>query len=94
MKCDVIKEIIPAYIDHSASQEEMKIVEEHLCVCNECREFLSRCMDVVKPIVEPKPQEEKPVAKIPVKSDDMFNYIIVGVAVIVLIFFIILAVKK
>jgi len=45
MDCKKIKSIIPRYVNHSASEEEIGIVEEHLCVCHECRRYLSDFLD-------------------------------------------------
>lgn len=45
MECEDIKVIIPAYVAHTASSEEAAAVEEHLCVCNECRQHLTLVMD-------------------------------------------------
>jgi len=45
MDCEGIKKIIPAYIKHTAPKEEQAAVEEHLCVCNDCRKFLGQLMD-------------------------------------------------
>ncbi len=45
MDCRGVREIIPAYIKHTASEEEVKAVEEHLCVCEECRHYLSKVID-------------------------------------------------
>lgn len=95
MDCEVIKEIIPAYIDHSASEEEIKIVEEHLCVCNDCRQHLGQCMEILKPVPkETKPQESINSTQAKPKSDDIFNYAVVGVAVLIMIFFAFLFLKK
>ena len=45
MSCEDVKKIIPAYANRIASEEETSKVEEHLCICNDCREFLSQHMD-------------------------------------------------
>ncbi|MBU1121133.1 MAG: zf-HC2 domain-containing protein [Candidatus Omnitrophota bacterium] len=45
MSCEEIKKLIPAYIKHLAPPEEIKKVEEHLCVCNGCRKYLSTFLD-------------------------------------------------
>lgn len=37
MKCDVIKDLIPLYIDGCCSVESAKIVEEHMKSCEVCR---------------------------------------------------------
>ena len=45
MDCEEIKKIIPRYFQHSATEEEIKKVEEHLCVCHDCRTTLGELMD-------------------------------------------------
>ena len=69
MDCEEVKRIIPSYFQHSANEEEIKKVEEHLCVCHDCRTTLGQLMDNLtdtkeetakEPPLEPKPQENKP----------------------------------
>lgn len=109
MECDSIKAIAPGYINHSATETEISAVEEHLCVCNECRQFLSQLMD--KPHEPPKP---KPSAAIQTRQEDIndaaaqaireetkptssfgiLEYAILGISIIVCLFFIFLLLKK
>lgn len=37
MNCNVVKDLIPLYIDKCCSDESMQEVENHLCECNECK---------------------------------------------------------
>lgn len=37
MNCDIIRDLIPLYIDECCSQESKKAVKEHLKECSECR---------------------------------------------------------
>lgn len=53
MDCARVREIIPGYIRHTLLAEESVSIEEHLCVCNDCRNFLAKTMDEL----EDKPQE-------------------------------------
>lgn len=39
MDCNVVKDLIPLYIDHCCSEESAKIVKEHIEHCTSCREF-------------------------------------------------------
>ena len=81
MQCEEVKKLIPAYIQHSASEEETKTVEEHLCTCHICREFLSAKIDSGPLSVGEKAltPQGKPV--------NYFDYIIVALGAIVLLFF-------
>lgn len=45
MDCEGIKNLMPDYIRHTASPEDTTKVEEHLCICNNCRETLAKIMD-------------------------------------------------
>ena len=53
MECEEIKKIIPGYFKHTATEEEVKQVEEHLCICHECRTALGELMDEVSQEGEP-----------------------------------------
>lgn len=108
MECESIKKLIPSYISHTASGEEIKNVEEHLCICNACREYLAKVMDndipeenkiadsvhAPEPAEQPK-QEEKidTPAKETKKKADFFEYFILFIGLAVLVFFIRLLLK-
>ena len=40
MNCDIVKDLIPLYIDGCCSKESAKIVEEHIRVCGDCKKLL------------------------------------------------------
>lgn len=53
MKCNVIKDLLPSYVDGICSEDTVEIVEEHLRLCNECKAHLTMMQtDVVDPIPE------------------------------------------
>jgi len=58
MECEEIKKIIPQYFQHTASEEEIQIVEEHLCVCHDCRTLLGELMDKASEAAEVTSQEQ------------------------------------
>lgn len=39
MNCDIIKDLLPLYIDECCSEESEKVVEEHINYCNECKKL-------------------------------------------------------
>ncbi|MFA5272392.1 MAG: zf-HC2 domain-containing protein [Candidatus Omnitrophota bacterium] len=91
MNCDEIKTIIPAYIKHTATEDEILKVEEHLCVCNDCREFLGQTMD------RPNTNEEKneTLPEIPVQNGSNFlEYVMVAIGIAILLFFLFLLFKR
>jgi uncharacterized membrane protein len=45
MDCQETRNVIPDYVEHTVSEEVTNAVEEHLCVCPSCRDFLSQCID-------------------------------------------------
>lgn len=40
--CDVIKDLLPLYVDHICSEESRALIDEHLQSCTDCREELLR----------------------------------------------------
>jgi len=57
MDCEEVKKIIPRYFQHTASEEEIKKVEEHLCICHDCRTTLGELMDKLSEPESSEPQE-------------------------------------
>jgi predicted anti-sigma-YlaC factor YlaD len=104
MVCEEIKLIIPAYIAHNATDDEISKVEEHLCICNTCREHLSAFMD--RPVINlaqnqladsslttPTQSEQKASDSPAKEGSHIFEYTILGLGIAVLIFFIFLLLK-
>ncbi|MDD5195126.1 MAG: zf-HC2 domain-containing protein [Candidatus Omnitrophica bacterium] len=98
MNCEEVKAIIPAYINHSASQDETGLVEEHLCICNDCRQSLSQAIDNSPraPTKEKQP-DTNPVNEstiVPKKEKiGVWEYAVLSIGVLVLVFFIFLFIK-
>lgn len=67
MDCKDIKQIIPKYFKHTATDDEIKTVEEHLCICHDCRTALGELMDKVSDLEDSQSQkpdsQEKPESK-------------------------------
>lgn len=38
MKCEIIRDLLPLYMDNVCSRESSQLVEDHLAGCKECRE--------------------------------------------------------
>ena len=97
MNCEEIKTIIPAYITHTALEEEVARVEEHLCICNECRKFLSQVLDKPRlPAKEKTAIKEKTDTieeKDKTKKTGLLEYLILGIGFSILVFFIYLLIK-
>lgn len=58
VNCDEIKNLIPGYIKHSIEEEDAKKIEEHLCVCEQCRKHLALYMDKIE---HPEKSAEKEI---------------------------------
>jgi hypothetical protein len=56
MTCEEIKKLLTKYVQHTADEEEIKKVEEHLCVCHDCRSSLGKIMDKL----DESDKEDKP----------------------------------
>jgi len=67
--CEEIKKIIPGYVKHTLSAEENGSVEEHLCVCDDCRKYVNDLLDIAETDKD-KPQEAVRVALPPVQEDE------------------------
>jgi len=68
MECEKIKELIPRYFNHTASEEEIKKVEEHLCLCHDCRTLLGELMD------KEAGDKEQPSGESQSEQMQMFSY--------------------
>ncbi len=76
MECEEIKKLIPKYFQHTVSEEEIQLVEEHLCICHDCRTVLGELMDKVEGTSPQAPEkaeeplsEEKPEEKVEEKKE-------------------------
>lgn len=121
MNCEDIKSFIPSYIKHTATEDQIKYVEEHLCLCNTCRDYLAQTMDniplqqnaqeitnplqpnhnetIIAPAGEKKPScaQEKIIQETittETKKPISFEYLILGISIIILMFFIFLFINK
>ena len=45
MDCQKIRKNFPGYINHSIPQNLVQIIEEHLCICEDCRNKLSQLLN-------------------------------------------------
>lgn len=49
MKCKIVRDLLPSYIDGLTSQESNQAVEEHLSWCEECREYFEAMREETNP---------------------------------------------
>ncbi|MBQ3530214.1 MAG: zf-HC2 domain-containing protein [Oscillospiraceae bacterium] len=56
MNCDVIKDLLPLYVDECCSEESVKLVADHLATCESCRKAHNQMLQTCQPQKEtPKP---------------------------------------
>ena len=41
--CNVIKDLLPLYIDNVLSEDSSKLVEDHINTCESCRAYYDEC---------------------------------------------------
>ena len=80
MKCEIIKDLLPAYCDCVCSMETAAEIEQHTAGCENCKKLLENYRSDVKPISGGEP--EKPFRKI--KRGILRNKLVIAVLVILL----------
>ncbi len=48
MTCEIIRDLIPMYIDNTASQKTAETVEEHIKECEDCAKYCRACRKAEK----------------------------------------------
>ncbi len=56
MKCNIIKDLLPSYIDGICSEDTVKVVEDHVQHCEECKMYVNR-MQQQTTYVQQQPKE-------------------------------------
>ena len=79
MKCEIIKDLLPSYVDELTSQESNEEIESHLEYCPECREYLE---EIRKDIEVEKTEKDKNI-EIFIKVKEKTVQIIICVIMIV-----------
>ncbi len=62
MKCEIIRDLMPLYLDDVCSVETKKVVKEHLAGCEECRKYMQQMqteLEVEKPVTADSLEEKK-----------------------------------
>lgn len=75
MNCNIIKDLLPLYIDKSCSEESAKIIEEHLSECAECKTTLENMTSI--PV---KNTETDGVPTKPKKTEERKAYVLQSVS--------------
>ncbi|MDE7303996.1 MAG: zf-HC2 domain-containing protein [Oscillospiraceae bacterium] len=80
MKCEIIKDLLPAYCDCVCSAETAAEIEQHTANCADCKKLLENYRSEVEPINKVEP--EKPFRKI--KRGIFRNKLAIAVLIILL----------
>ena len=57
MKCEIIRDLIPLYLDKVCSEDSRKLVEDHLSECSECRKYMKE-LETELEVVKQKKEED------------------------------------
>ena len=63
MKCEVVRDLLPLYVDGVVSEESRKMIEEHLEECADCREYCRLLQEDLPIETEPEYADEAAVLK-------------------------------
>ena len=81
MKCEIIKDLLPSYVDELTSAESNKEIESHLEYCPECKEYLE---EIRKDIEVDKTEKDKNI-EVFIKVKEKTVQIIIGVVMILVV---------
>ncbi|MDF2676790.1 MAG: hypothetical protein K0Q97_1101, partial [Bacillota bacterium] len=59
MNCNEIKDLMSSYVDGELSENEKKLVEVHINICDDCKKELESYQQLIK-IIKDLPEEEPP----------------------------------
>lgn len=63
MKCNVMKDLLPSYVDGIASKDTIEIVDEHLQKCGECNAYLKMMQGDYDKTIPEIPEQVKEATK-------------------------------
>lgn len=76
MKCEIVKDLLPSYIDNLTSDESNKEIENHIRMCNECKSELDNMKkDINIETLEINKKDIKPFKKFNKKYMNIFRNI-------------------
>lgn len=82
MKCEIIRDLLPLYIDEICSKEDTYEIEEHLKDCDKCKNIFDKMKVDIIPIID---SEQVLAAKKPFDIIKKKNKIHISVAVVITI---------
>lgn len=58
--CEIVKDLLPLYVEELLSAESRTLVAEHLSECEDCRKYLEKCLkEVAAPVKTPGKLDKK-----------------------------------
>ncbi len=77
MECEEFKTLAVNYISHRLSEDLVQQVEEHLCICENCRDYLAKIME--------KREEDIPSSQVSATevNTSNFTYIILVLGILI-----------
>lgn len=86
MKCEIIKDLLPSYIDNLTSDESNKEIENHIITCSKCKsELYNMKQDINIETLEINKKDIKPLKKFDKKYRNVFRNISICSLIIYLI---------
>lgn len=85
IKCEVIKDLLPLYVDDVLSKESRKLVEEHITTCTDCKACCEKLKATDVPMVTKDTVDEKKVIQNIRKSINKKRIIAIVLTAILLI---------
>ena len=91
--CDVIRDLLPLYVDEVCSLESKKMIEEHLKECSECKAYMeSMSDDAPKEKIDPINESRKASSFLNIKRKIQRKQILTSVITVLIIICLIFAV--
>jgi hypothetical protein len=61
--CNVVRDLLPLYVDDVLSDDSRKLVEEHMRTCNKCRSYYDEMTDDSVPVAAKMAKDDKAALK-------------------------------
>lgn len=85
MNCNIIRDLLPSYLDDICSEETKAVVEDHLQTCTSCQEFVTKMVQADEITKKELLPDELAVATEPFKEIKRKKRLHMGIAIVVTI---------
>ena len=83
MRCEIIKDLLPSYIDELTSEVSNKAVKEHLAECEECRAYYEEMKEQAPAILEKAGREIDYFLRI---REDTIRKVMIAILAVIMIY--------